>query len=51
MKINKITEKGLSYYEYEVSKGTHLLSFTLRGLAVDLFKVYNISLFNQVNLN
>lgn len=51
MKINKITHKGLTYYECEVNRGTHLLSFTLRGIIVDLFRVYSFNLFNQVNLN
>lgn len=51
MRITKTTTKDCTYFECEPQPNVILLAFSKRQLVVDLYKIYKISLFNQVNLN
>lgn len=51
MKITKTTTAQVTYYQCEPQPNVILFAFSKRQLIIDLFKIYKISLFNQVNLN
>jgi len=51
MRITKTTTSEVTYYQCEPQPNVILFAFSLRRLYIDLFKIYTISLSNQVNLN